>query len=218
MRVFAPLLPWFFVTIAPSVVATGHFTKPNEQNGTITFQLGEQVEVEWDKTADYSILSLGYYSYTNQTITWLISNSPNYPTTYTWTVHAIRDGFTDAKDDEFWLYIVNGTNFGAPFQSPGFFIQSKSAATQTTKSATTISSTPNPTGAAATGTNTVGEGNSTSSDSSSDSASTGTSSTAGNNDNTSNQGELSTGARAGIGAGIAPPLRYWLSPLRFFSS
>ncbi|KAK8111508.1 uncharacterized protein PG998_007965 [Apiospora kogelbergensis] len=120
-----------FVSLALSilpcaVVADGTFLTPGGDAGKTTLYTGEKFDVEWAGTAAYSILSLGYYSSSNITIKWLISNSPNYPTSYTWTPRPALDGFSSWEQDQFFLYIVNGTNFGAPFQSPAFTIRKKS--------------------------------------------------------------------------------------------
>ncbi|KAK8100635.1 hypothetical protein PG999_011009 [Apiospora kogelbergensis] len=132
-----------FVSLALSilpcaVVADGTFLTPGGDAGKTTLYTGEKFDVEWAGTAAYSILSLGYYSSSNITIKWLISNSPNYPTSYTWTPRPALDGFSSWEQDQFFLYIVNGTNFGAPFQSPAFTIRKKAT---TTSASTTVGST-----------------------------------------------------------------------------
>ncbi|KAK6834331.1 hypothetical protein PG987_009025 [Apiospora arundinis] len=170
------LLP-FYVSLAlsllPLAVAQGRFLTPGGEAGTITYHAGDKVDVEWTGTAAYSILSLGYYSSTNTTVKWLISNSPNYPTSYTWTPRPALDGFSTWEQDQFFLYIVNGTDFGSPIQSPPFNIR-KQAATTSAPSTTVSTVTP------------------TASPKASDTPSPVDSGDEG----------LSTGAKAGIGAGV----------------
>lgn len=89
------------------------------------------------------------------------------------------DWFSSWEQDQFYLYIVNGTDFGAPFQSPSFYIRKQATATSaSTTTGPTVSQT-----AAPTPSQTPKE--------------TGTSDPA-----NSDTKRLSTGAKAAIGAGV----------------
>ncbi|KAI0126092.1 hypothetical protein BJ170DRAFT_685335 [Xylariales sp. AK1849] len=164
----------------PSVLAVGSFVNPSSSASSLTLHPGDEVRIEWRQVPDYDLLSLGYYSYSNRTVTWLISNSNGHPTSYDWTARPDLDGFTTWQNDTFNLYCVNGTNFGLPFQSSPFHFQSKEADTASTT--TSSSSSPTSVDVATTPTTTQATPQSLTSQS---------------------QGGLSTGAKAGIGAGIA---------------
>ncbi|KAK7935461.1 hypothetical protein PG985_000956 [Apiospora marii] len=190
-------LPSLLVSLALSILplarAEGAFINPSGQDGktTTTYRTGEKVDVEWSGTADYSLLSLGYYSSSNVTVKWLISNSPNYPTSYTWTPRPAMDGFSSWEQDQFYLYIVNGTNFGAPFQSPSFYIRKQATtASASTTASPTVSQTRAPTP-------------STTAPATSDPA------------NSDAEG-LSTGAKAGIGAGVGGGALLIIALLAFY--
>ncbi|KAK8066031.1 hypothetical protein PG997_012778 [Apiospora hydei] len=171
------LLVSLTLPLLPLAGAEGTFITPSGPDGKNIYQVGSKVDVEWTGTADYSMLSLGYYSSSNVTVKWLISNSGNYPTSYTWTPRPATDGFSKWEEDQFYLYIVNGSDFGVPFQSPAFSIR---------KQATTTSA------------------SSTSAPTASPTASPTTTEQAGTPDHPANSDAegLSTGTKAGIGAGV----------------
>lgn len=103
------------------------------------------------------------------------------------------DGFSSWEQDQFYLYIVNGTNFGAPFQSPSFYIRKQ--ATTTSASATTSSTVLQTKGPTPT--------SSTTAPATSDPA------------NSDAEG-LSTGAKAGIGAGVGGSALLIIALLAYF--
>lgn len=67
---------WLLIAFgAVSVLGTGQFISPPDATaGTSGTNLtyGVANTVEWNKVADYVVLSMGYGSYTNATITWFI--------------------------------------------------------------------------------------------------------------------------------------------------
>ncbi|KAK8034719.1 hypothetical protein PG993_009714 [Apiospora rasikravindrae] len=171
----------------------GTFISPDGPDGKNIYQVGDKVNVEWTGTAAYSLLSLGYYSSSNVTVKWLISNSPNYPTSYTWTPRPAADGFEKWEEDQFYLYIVNGTDFGSPFGSPAFSIRKQATTTSASSTgAPTPTTAPNPTPTAT--------------------------KQAGTPDHPANSdaGGLSTGAKAGMGAGVGGGALLILALLAFF--
>ncbi|KAK5097681.1 hypothetical protein LTR70_000606 [Exophiala xenobiotica] len=192
--------------LVTSVLATGYFTNPTDSS--LTVKTGDTITISWTNITDYDILSLGYFSNSNQTITWLIGNSNSQPTSYRWTVDAVARGFDLTEGDIFAFYICKDYNFGDPFQSSSFKISddsdsssSTTAAASPTSSASDLSSTitpsntPTGTGTAATASATgtsVGSSSSSSTDTAADS----------NNTVPSPSSGLSTGAKAGIAVGI----------------
>lgn len=127
-----------------TVLATGSFTSPSGADGSLTVITGDKVSVAWTNTADYDVLSLGYFSGSNQTITWLISNSKNYPTSYKWTVDAVAKGFNLSDSRLFAFYICKDYNFGSPFVSSTFIVNdatASSTSTLLTKTSSTASAT-----------------------------------------------------------------------------
>lgn len=67
------LLVSLTLSLLPLAEADGAFIKPSGQDGKITtYRAGEKLDVEWGSTADYPLLSLGYYSSSNVTVKWLI--------------------------------------------------------------------------------------------------------------------------------------------------
>lgn len=67
------LLVSLALSLLPLAEAEGAFITPSGQDGKmITYRAGEKVDVEWSGTADYYLLSLGYYSSSNVTVKWLI--------------------------------------------------------------------------------------------------------------------------------------------------
>lgn len=116
---------------------------------------GDTINISWTNTSDYDILSLGIYSTTNTTATWLISNSQSNPTSYNWTVDAAAQGFDLTVDRLFTFYICKDQNFSALFVSPYFLINDAStsagaSASSSPSSSVAASSTPTSTGSAAT--------------------------------------------------------------------
>ena len=70
----AKSLPLAFLTWSiRSAAAVGVFDNPSGADGANTFEVGSQINVRWHGAENYAILSLGYYSLTNRTTTWLIS-------------------------------------------------------------------------------------------------------------------------------------------------
>ncbi|KAK8046494.1 hypothetical protein PG996_014558 [Apiospora saccharicola] len=190
------LLVSLTLSLLPLTEAEGVFINPSGQNGKMTtYRAGEKVDVEWSGTAGYPILSLGYYSSSNVTVTWLISNAQNYPTGYTWTPRPAMDGFSNWEQDQFYLYIVNGTNFGAPFQSPAFLIRKPATTTSApTTTRSTVPQTEVPTPTPTPSPTAPAESDPVNSDA---------------------EG-LSTGAKAGIGAGVGGCALLAIGLLAFF--
>jgi len=137
------LLSSFFYPVslfATLVVSTGKFLNPAGAQGAITVTEGSYINLSWTNISDYSILSLGYLSASNQTITWLISNSKSHPTSYNWTVDAVEHGFNLTSSPLFYFYICNGTNFGAGFESSYIVVNAKSSSPASSSSSISTSS------------------------------------------------------------------------------
>lgn len=111
---------FLFIT---TTLATGIFVNPAPNaDGAVILATGNTIDISWTNTLDYDILSLGYYSTSNQTVTWLISNSQSNPTSFSWTVDASARGFQLSASRIFAFYIVKDLNFGDPFHSSWFII------------------------------------------------------------------------------------------------
>ncbi|OKL61098.1 hypothetical protein UA08_03319 [Talaromyces atroroseus] len=170
---------WRNLAIAAGLLGTAgaqQFLEPSGADGSITYTVGETVGISWNGTSDYSMLSLGLQqSNSDDTTSWLLSNSVSYPDYISWT--ATLYAFSLNSSELFHFIIVNGTEMGSPFYSPLFYIREASSSTATTTSTGTASST------SATATATA----SPSSTSSAQPTSNG----------------LTTGAKAGIGVGVS---------------
>ena len=55
-----------------SVQALGSFVTPSGADGSNSYTVGQPLNIQWQNTESYTILSLGYKSSSNETITWLI--------------------------------------------------------------------------------------------------------------------------------------------------
>ncbi|KAK8059011.1 hypothetical protein PG994_009459 [Apiospora phragmitis] len=161
------LLVSLTLSLLPLVKAAGTFITPGGQDGKNIYHAGGKVKVEWTGAQ----LPIPFCR---------SANSPNYPTSYTWTPRPAIYGFNKWEQNQFYLYIVYGTDFSQPFVSPSFYIRKQAT---TTSASTTTGSTAAPT-ATTTGT-------------SSDTQQTDAPDPA-----NSDAGGLSTGAKAGIGAGV----------------
>ncbi|KAK7967037.1 uncharacterized protein PG986_001314 [Apiospora aurea] len=193
------LLVSLTLSLLPLAGAEGTFITPSGPDGKNFYQVGSRVDVEWTGAADYSQLSLGYYSSSNVTVKSPISDSLNYPTSYTWTPRPATDGFSKWGEDQFYLYIVNGSDFGLPFESPAFSIRKQATTTlASSTSAPTASPTVSPTV--------------------SPTASPTATKQAGTPDHPANSdaGGLSSGAKAGIGAGVGGGALLILGLVAFF--
>ena len=56
-----------------SVQGLGSFVTPSGSDGSNSYTVNQTLNIQWKNTANYTILSLGYSSSNNETITWLIS-------------------------------------------------------------------------------------------------------------------------------------------------
>lgn len=175
--------------------ATGKFINPSGSDGSLTVATGDTIDISWTNTSNYDVLSLGYYSTSNATITWLISDSQSHPTSFRWTVDAAAQGFDLTASRLFVFYICKGYDFGAPFTSSYFVINNdKNAGSKTSTTDVQTSSSPTATTQSQTAqqssTATVIYTSTASSLSSSDGSSS------------SSSASLSTGAKVGIAIGV----------------
>ncbi|KAK5089900.1 hypothetical protein LTR05_000067 [Lithohypha guttulata] len=129
------------LSFASTVLATGYFLNPAGNDGSLSVTPGNTIDISWTNVSDYNILSLGYYSTSNQTITWLIVNSQSHPTSYRWTVDAVAKGFNLADSKLFAFYICKGLNFGDPFISSYFVINDAASSSSTSSASSTASTT-----------------------------------------------------------------------------
>jgi hypothetical protein len=58
--------------VSLAVGQQGFFTNPTGADGSVSYTTGQQVDISWEGTEEYSILSLGFYSEADPTISWLI--------------------------------------------------------------------------------------------------------------------------------------------------
>lgn len=213
-------------TLIATVAATGRFTNPSGSDGSLTVATGDTIDISWTNISNYDILSIGYYSTSNQTITWLISNSQSHPTSFRWTVDVVAQGFDLTESRVFAFYACKDYNFGDPFISSYFVIndnENAGSATSTTENTPTPTPTPTPTTTAVQSTTTAGATSTSSSTvqtssvpttttksdesqptSTTTSAPTTLATTSSSNDSssTSNSASLSTGAKVGIALGV----------------